>query len=373
MSVGKITISSINKLQGWLWDPTCVGFGARRQTNHVHYYVRYRINGTQIVKSIGRHGALTPDTARAKAKQLLGTVAGGVDPFAQALSGEGYPAAISRYLDRKKASLKPTSFIETERYLRNHSAALHSLRLDQIDRRKVAALLGEIEDTSGPVSRNRARSALSGFFSWCVAEGLLEVNPVTGTAKANENGSRERVLTSDELKQIWRTLPELNASFADIVRLLLLTGQRRNEIGSLRWSEVDLARKLIVLPPERTKNSRQHEVPLSSQALAIIAGVPRRNTTDYLFAGRGFNHWDRCKGQLDQRMNIAPWRLHDLRRTCATQMAELGILPHVIETTLNHVSGHKAGIAGVYNRSKMTDAVREGLQRWADHIEKITA
>src|SRR6516162_3523787 len=247
MAIGKVTISSIAKLDGWLWDTHVTGFGARRQTNGTFYYVRYRHNGTQTVKSIGRHGPLTPDTARAKAKQLLGTVAGGTDPFAQTLSGEGYPAAINRYLDRKKASLKPTSFIETERYLRNHSAALHSLRLDQIDRRKVAALLGEIEDTSGPVSRNRARSALSGFFSWCVAEGLLEVNPVTGTAKANENGSRERVLTSDELKQIWRTLPEVNANFADIVRLLLLTGQRRSEIGGLQWSEVDLARKMIVL------------------------------------------------------------------------------------------------------------------------------
>ena len=112
MAQGKITISSVAKLQGWLWDPTCVGFGARRQTNHVHYYVRYRINGAQIVKSIGRHGALTPDTARARAKQLLGVVSGGTDPFAQALGGEGFSAVIDRYLERKRASLRPTSFSE---------------------------------------------------------------------------------------------------------------------------------------------------------------------------------------------------------------------------------------------------------------------
>src|SRR5262245_15980358 len=144
MAVGKITISSINKLNGWLWDVAVMGFGARRQTNLVHYYIRYRHNGSQIVRSIGRHGALTPDTGRAKAKQLLGTVAGGTDPFAQALSGEGFAIALDRYLDRKRASLKPNSFIETERYLRNHAAPLHRLRLEQIDRRKVAALLGEI-------------------------------------------------------------------------------------------------------------------------------------------------------------------------------------------------------------------------------------
>src|SRR5215472_2477334 len=110
MAVGKVTISSINKLQGWLWDVGVMGFGARRQTNLVHYYIRYHHNGQQIVRSIGRHGALTPDTARAKAKQLLGTVAGGTDPFAKALGGDGFLAAVDRYLDRKRGTLRLTSF-----------------------------------------------------------------------------------------------------------------------------------------------------------------------------------------------------------------------------------------------------------------------
>src|SRR5215813_8550949 len=204
MAQGKITISSVNKLQGWLWDVAVTGFGARRQTNLVHYYIRYRHNGSQIVRSIGRHGALTPDTARAKAKQLLGVVAGGTDPFAQTFSGEGFGTAVDRYLARKRAVVKPSSFSEIERYLRNRASPLHGLRLDQIDRRKIAALLGEIETSSGPVARNRGRTAFSSFFKWCVAEGLLEINPVAGTAKASENGSRERTLTPDELKAMWR-------------------------------------------------------------------------------------------------------------------------------------------------------------------------
>ena len=115
------------------------------------------------------------------------------------LSGEDFATAIERYLERKKASLRPRSFDDVQRNLRSHAAPLHSLRLDQIDQRKVAALLSQIEDGSGPVVRNRARYALSGLFSWCISEGLLETNPVTGTAKANENGSRERVLTHEEL------------------------------------------------------------------------------------------------------------------------------------------------------------------------------
>jgi integrase len=349
-----------------------VGFGARRQTNLVHYYVRYRHNGSQILRSIGRHGALTPDTARAKAKQLLGTVAGGSDPFAQTLSGEGFASAVERYLERKRVALKPTSFNEASRYLRNFSSPLHGFRLAQINRAKIAALLGEVETSSGPVARNRFRSALSAFFAWCVTEGLLETNPVQGTAQANENGSRERVLTEEELRQLWCGLDD--SPFSEIVRLLLLTGQRRNEIGLLCWAEVDLARKMIVLPPARTKNSRQHELPLSSQALAILARQPRRNSSEFVFGGeRGFTSWSAEKAKLDQRVGIAEWHLHDCRRTCATQLGELDILPHVVEQALNHVSGAKAGVAGVYNRSKMIDAVREALQRWAEHLDRVTA
>jgi len=370
MAVGKVTISSITKLQGWLWDTHVTGFGARRQTNGTFYYVRYRQNGQQTVKSIGRHGPLSPDTARAKAKQLLGTVAGGTDPFAQTLAGEGFSAAMDRYLERKRLALKPISFTETERYLRNHCSPLHRLRLDQIDRRKIAALLGEVETSCGPASRNRTRAGLSSFFSWCISEGLLETNPVAGTAKASQNGSRERVLTRDEMRALWRSLGD--DRFSDTVRLLLLTGQRRNEIGKLQWAEVNLTGKMIMLAPDRTKNSREHCVPLSAQALAVLARQPRRNSSGFVFSDKGFQDWNRCKQLLDPRLQIAPWRIHDLRRTCATGMAELGVQPHIIEAVLNHVSGHKAGVAGIYNRARYEGDMRDALQRWADHLDQLT-
>jgi integrase len=323
-----------------------------------------------VVRSIGRHGAWTPDTARNEARRLLGIVATGFDPHAKLLAGKGFATALDRYLERKRASLKPITFTEVERYLRNHCAPLHKLELGEINRRKIAALLGDIETASGPASRNRTRSVLSAFFGWCIAEGLLDVSPVTGTAKATENGSRERVLSQEELRQLWRSLGD--DRFGDIVRLLLLTGCRRNEIGKLQWSEIDLVRKLIVLPPERTKNGKAFELPLSAQALAVLARQPRRNSSPYLFSDKkGFNDWDGAKQELDQRIGIASWRLHDLRRTCATGMAELGVQPHIIEAVLNHVSGHKGGVAGIYNRARYTDAMREALQRWADHLEAL--
>jgi integrase len=153
----------------------------------------------------------------------------------------------------------------------------------------------------------------------------------------------------------------------------LFSGQRRNEIGHLQWSEIDLAHKQIMLPASRVKNGREHSVPLSAQAVAILKKVPRRNSSDYLFGKRGFNDWDYAKQQLDQRAGTAPWRLHDLRRTCATMLGELGMLPHITEAILNHYSGHRAGVAGVYQRAKYSEEMRTALQRWADHLDKITA
>ena len=152
------------------------------------------------------------------------------------------------------------------------------------------------------------------------------------------------------------------------MRLLILTGQRRDEIGSLRWSEI--ISTSIVLPPERTKNKRQHVVPLSPLAAEIIERQPRRNGRDLIFGKGvgGFSGWGFSKAQFDNSLAVAPWRLHDLRRTVATGMAELGVLPHIVETVLNHQSGHKGGIAGIYNRAKYAGEVRTALCKWADYV-----
>jgi integrase len=306
---------------------------------------------------------------------VLGQIAGGVDPqaakeTAALADAETFGAIIERYLPRKQREMRPKSFQETERHLRHYAKPLHSLPLAEINRRTIAKLLGVIEE-NGFVTRNRCRSSLSAFFAWCVSEGLLDLNPVQGTAKAQENRGRERVLSEAEIATLWRGLGD--GRFADVVRLLLLTGQRRNEIGKLRWDEIDIDRGMIMLPASRTKNGRAHELPLSHQALAMIQRQPQRNSMPFLFSDiEGFRNWDKARSRLDARLGIASWTLHDLRRTAATQMAELGVLPHVIEAVLNHVSGHKAGVAGVYNRAHYAPEMKIALQKWADHIEAIT-
>ena len=371
--LGKITKSTVERLplNAVMWDQSLVGFGARRQRRHVHYLLRYRLNGHQRFHTIGRHGTWTPETARTEAKRLLGLVASKIDPASERVrAAETLGAELARYLERKRPSIKPRTFTEVQRHLLVHAKSLHNLRLGDIDRRTVALRLAEIETNSGPGARNRVRSSLSAFFAFAIREGLVDVNPVTGTGKADEGPSRDRTLSQAELMALLKTLDADPGPFADIVRMLVLTGQRREEIGALRWSEVDFERGLIVLSAERTKNKRLHELPMSTQVRAILERQSRKN--DFVF-GRRWTSWSRHRAILGTRLNaMQPWRLHDLRRTAATMMAEIGVLPHIVEAVLNHVAGHKGGIAGVYNRAKYTDDMRSALQRWGDWIEART-
>jgi integrase len=393
MATAKITKLAVERLPAdgkWLWDTTLQGFGVRRQKAGAFYYVRYRLSGGQRIKSLGLHGHLTPDTARAQALAALGKAAVSIDPFPEAPpAAESFGVEVGRYLAQRKLKLKPRSFVEVERHLRKDAKPLATEKLNEIDRRKIAVLLGGIETVNGPFARNQVRASLSAFFTWTVREGLLETNPVTATIKAEVSGPRDRVLSQEELAAIWQGLGE--DRFSNIVRLLILTGQRREEIGGLRLSEIDFDRGLIVLPPGRTKNKREHQLPLSAQAKAIlqrvINGAAATNVHNGnskskvdgandvgVFGVDGFpsGGWYGPKVALDRRVELAkPWRLHDLRRTAATMMAELGVLPHIIEAILSHVSGHKAGVAGIYNRAKYIDEVRNALCKWADYVEGL--
>src|SRR5262249_9338724 len=370
--LGKITKSTVERLplNAVMWDQSLVGFGARRQRRHVHYLLRYRLTGHQRFHTIGRQGTWTPETARTEAKRLLGLVASRIAPASEGVrAAETRGAELARYLERKRPSIKPRTFTEVQRHLLVHAKSLHNMRLADIDRRTIALRLAEIETNSGPGARNRVRSSLSAFFTFAIREGLVDLNPVTGTGKADEGPSRDRTLSQAELTALLKAVDADPGPFADIIRLLVLTGQRREEIGALRSSEVDFERGLIVLPAERTKNKRLHELPMSTQVRAILERQPRKN--EFVW-GRRWTSWSRHRALLGERLNgMQSWRLHDLRRTAATTMAEIGVLPHIVEAVLNHVSGHKGGIAGVYNKAKYTNEMRAALQAYADYIDRL--
>jgi integrase len=178
------------------------------------------------------------------------------------------------------------------------------------------------------------------------------------------------VLSNAELVAIWNACGDDTPGRT--IRLLILLGSRRQEVGGMRWSELDLDGGTWTLPAERSKNRRPHSITLPAPALDIIKSVPR-SSRDHLFgdrAGSGFTGWSNAKQELDRRLagTVKPWRVHDVRRTVATGMADLGIEPHHIEACLNHFGGHRRGVAGVYNRSSYDRAVAAALARWSEHV-----
>jgi integrase len=226
-------------------------------------------------------------------------------------------------------------------------------------------------------SETRARSlyaALSGAFGWMQRHRIVTVNPCTGVFKPPPPRPRDRVLTGEELRRFWQATSVVARPFGDVLKLLPLTGCRLYEIAALRWDEVVEDGAAISIPGSRTKNHRPHVVPLSETARTIIAQVPRVAGCGFVFTTDGRSHvsgWSKTKARLDAEMGIAPWRIHDLRRTACTGMGELGVAPHVIELVVNHVSGVRAGVAGIYNRSELMAERRAALERWAAHVAGI--
>jgi integrase len=369
------------------FDSDLPGFGLRvRATGAKTWMVQYAIAGRTRRIVLGSPAVLDPGKARDTAKDLLARVRLGEDPAsekmkARAKAAETVSVLLPRFLKRQQERLKPRSYAEIGRHLMAHSKPLHALPITSIDRRMIATRLAEIAETSGPAASNRVRTSLSAFLSWAAREGYIDANPAAFTNKAIENGSRERVLTDGELRAIWRALGDDH--YGAIGKLLMLTGTRRNEIAELRWSEVDLDAATITLPPARTKNRREHVVPLSEQALAIIAAQEHRTNADgsprdliFGWGERGFQDWSGSKADLDEGLagKVSDWILHDFRRSLSTALHErFSVPPHVVEAILGHVGEHKGGVAGVYNKALYLDERRRALERWGEHIEAIVS
>jgi integrase len=354
------------------------GFGVRvRAGGSRNFVCQYKFGGKHRRLNLGAVGAIDLSKARATAKDLLAAVRLGRDPAgeraeAQQAAAETFGAILPRFLVRQRSEVRPRSYLANEHNLLIGAKSLHPRPLKSIDRRTIAELLSALTDSGGPHAANRVRSTLSSYFSWLIREGLLETNPVTNT-NLNETRARERVLTDVELRAIWVAAGD--DRYGSIIKILMLTSARRDEIGSLLWSEACLDAALIRLPAERTKNGRPQDIPLTAPALAILRAQPR-NHPEFVFGGvghGGFTAWSKSKTKLDVRLSvpIPDWRLHDFRRTVSTVMHDqLGIYPHIVESVLAHV-GHKAGVAGVYNKAKYAHDKRNALTRWAEYLMGI--
>jgi integrase len=389
MKFTKQSIASLSlpagKSDAIYFDDTLPGFGVRlRAGGKMVWIAQCRVDGDTQRKTLGDIRKIDLDAARAAAKKHFAAVTLGGDPRAEKAEAKARAALklgpqADRYLEIKKTVLRPNSYNASKRYLTQHFKSLRGLPIHNIKRRDVAGALSELINQHGTVAAARARSVLSAFFVWAIKEGIADENPVTGTNNPGADMvSRDRVLDAHEMRVIWTACRD--DDFGRILRLLMLTGCRRDEIGGLLWSEIDFDRAMLNIPGTRSKNHHPLNLPLPPAALSILESAPRREGRDFVFGGRGaaFSAWSYSTLALLARIAeregsaLAPWRIHDIRRTVATGMAELGVQPHIVETVLNHRGGHKVGVAGIYNRASYEREVRAALLLWADHIKSIT-
>jgi integrase len=253
--------------------------------------------------------------------------------------------------------------------------------ITEIDGDDIHALIEEAQEQGVPglsrfakgpsETRGRALFAvLSKMFSWLGEKRRVRANPCVGVSRPKPPAARDRVLTSGEIVKFWQAASAERGGLASVLKLLLITGCRLREVADMRRAELSDDGATWTIPGTRTKNHRAHAVPLPLLARELIAA----GDGEFVFATNGKplpSGWSKAKDRLDARMQIAPWRIHDLRRTAATGMAEIGIAPHVVEAVLNHVSGAKASVAGVYNRAAYAAEKKNALERWAAHIDGL--
>jgi integrase len=370
------------------WDSDLPSFGLRLRRSHRSWVCQYRVGGQQRRESLGDIRKVGLDAARAIARKRFAQVELGIDPKAMKGKTDADAAAMKltlavaaeRYLEFKKPLLRPSSYAAARSYFAIHWEPLATRPLVSISRADVASRLQEITKEHGRVAASRARANLSALFSWAMKEALCEANPVliTNDPAGRMVKPRARVLDASELKAIWNACDD--DDFGTIVKLLILTGQRRNEIAGLRWSEIDFGAGLVRLPSERVKNAHPHNIPMSGAVIGILAARlnARGSARDLLFGKRDrmFTGWTNAKAKLDRKIAetgnaIAPWTLHDIRRSAATIMADIGVAPHTVEAALNHRSGFRRGVAGVYNRSPYERETKIALAQWTEHVLDI--
>jgi integrase len=346
-------------------------------TGKKSWAVRYRFE--HRTRKLTFDAGLTLAEARAAATTALHELARGNDPAAQKF--EAQAKAEKAEADRNRDTVEHLAHLFIEQYAKRNTRpnswrqAIHVFDdivlpawrgrvIHDIQRRDIRDLVEGVAEKH-PVMANRALGHLSKFFNWLLERDVIEASPCAGIRMPAKEHARERLLDDSEIRRLWLATETLDSTACACVRLLLLTGQRRNEIASLKWSEVK--GDTLELPVARMKAKRPHLVPLSTQAAAIIASLPQ--TGDYVFGRSPVWHMDRIKQALDAQMgDTPPWVIHDLRRTAASGMAALRIPVPTIEKILDHRSGTFRGIVGVYQLYDFATEKRDALQRWSDHV-----
>lgn len=383
-------------------------FGLRVTANGVKsWIIMYRIEDPknpgkmkQQYRKVGSYPSLSLAKAREIARDALKLAGQGIDPIKAKESEKQKVAAIKTVREavgvfiQRHAKAKNRSWEEVERVFNVYIIPKMGDRpLPSITPADIHNVLDALMDAGHPYMANRLFAHTRKFFNWCAERHWISEPPTKHISRPAEEEARDRILDNSEVKRLWQGCTDLGWPFGPYFKMLLVTGQRRNEVAGMKWEHLDLGNKLWTLPKEETKAKRQHEVPLSPLAVEILEALPRNGT--YVFSTTGktpISGFSKAKKRCDeiiatnqlkaagkkkwtekmlQQNQLAPWRLHDIRRTVASGMAEIGVAPHVIEKVLNHSTGQISGVAAVYNRHTYLREKTDALNAWARALEAI--
>jgi integrase len=379
---------------------------------HKSWSLFYRTGGRLRRFTLGALPAFKPAAARREAARILEKVASGEDPAAEKKAQrcvrpaeqDTFGSVVHDYLEHAKKRQRPGTYKETKRVFESDDLEKWQRRpLASISRRDVNEVIDAIT-VRAEIQANRTLAKLRTFFSWAVKRERIKVSPVEGMEPPNAEEERDRVLSDDEIRWFWTACDASGWPFGPVAKLLLLTAQRRDEVASMEWVELDFKESLWLIPAEKAKNKNGHLVPLSDAALEILQTLPR-NGGGLIFTTTGktpVSGFSRAKRRLDKEMTkasrallrlpeqndehrritgipgnkplpveIPPWILHDLRRTATTGMARLKVVPHVCDKVLNHLTGKIRGIASVYNKFEYLDERRAALQAWGNYLRSL--
>jgi integrase len=363
------------------WDTGCPGFGVKvTPKGRKVFVVLYRTGGagSSLRKyTIGVFGRVTLHQARVAAQRVFAAKLDGRDPAAEKRTAK-QRVVVDRVDELSETFIaqhvsQNRSAAEISRLLRREVGKPWGHKsIHEISKRDIVELISAIEQRGAPVAANKALKTIKTFLRWCVGRAVLEQSPADGIPLPAKEVARDRVLSDLELTQVILAARKIGGPYGSIVELLALTGQRREEVAGSTWDEFDLDRRIWTLPKARTKNAKQHAVHLSAQAIAVLKRMKKQGP--FVFSVHGitpFRDFSLAKRGLDGMSGVTNWRLHDLRRTCVSGMARLGIPPHVADKILNHQSGTISGVAAVYQRHDFLGERKGALELWGAHIGQL--
>lgn len=388
------------------WDSEVKGLGVKvTPTGRKVFLVMHRPKGHLGAAkkfTIGTYGEWTLQRARDRAREVLVEGSKGTDLGAQLrqekrrLASDRISDLVGQFLDKHAAQNRTGD--ETKRILHHDLMPKFGKRsIHELTTHDVISIIEGVANRGSPIMANRTLAAIRKFLNWCISRGIITASPAQGVASQAREVSRDRTLTPDETSDALAAARQMAYPFGSIVELLFMTAQRRDEVAAMRWSEVDLDKAVWTIPAARAKNGKVHDVHLSKCAVGLLRSLPRfvladNSESDFVFTTTGetpFSGFSKAKDKLDTKMleamrkrasengknpdqgSILPWRLHDIRRTVATELSKLGVAIHITEAILNHKSGTISGVTAVYQRNQFPAERRDALNKWCDRIDAI--